>query len=84
MENFNYYGVIGKNGAGVFNHWAGVKKAEPYLQKITYHGFDTFQEAEDWAIGMFEDRFPRLSGKLLYLRVNRAVFFSKLRSGEEL
>lgn len=80
MKNFNFYGVIGKNGVAVFNFWAGVKRSEPYLRKITYHGFDTFQEAEDWAIGMFEDRHPSESGNILRLQLNRPVFFSRLRS----
>lgn len=83
MDNFSYYAVIGKYGLGVFRHWEQVKRIEPYFQKITYRGFDTFKEAEDWAIDMFEDRLPRMSGTILSLCVNQPVFFSKLRNEED-
>lgn len=79
MGNFNYYGVIGKNGMAVMNSWDGVERIQTYIRKCTYHGFDTFQEAEDWVFMMMEDRFPRLSGTVLSLYVNQAVFFKKLR-----
>ena len=83
MAQYNYYGVVGKYGIGVFNSWSRVKAMERYFQKITYHGFDTFKEAEDWTIDRFENSFPRESGKVLSLQVNCAVFVSRLRSGEE-
>lgn len=82
MGNFNYYGVVGKNGVAVMDSWERVLRIEPYFRKITYRGFDTFDEAEAWCLNQFENRFPRESGKLLSLYVNQAVFVSKLRSGE--
>lgn len=83
MSNWNYYGVIGQNGIAVMDSWAGVQKIRKYLRGIACHGFNNFYDAEDWALRMFEERFPRESGKVLSLQVNCAVFVSKLRTGDE-
>lgn len=83
MNHFKFYAVIGRNGVAVMDSWAGVKSVEKYLRKITYHGFDKFCDAEDWALQMFEEWFPREGGKLLSLQLNRIVFVRKLRSEDE-
>lgn len=82
MENFNFYGVVGKNGVAVMDSWERVLRIEPYFRNITYHGFDYFDDAEAWCLNHFENRFPHESGKLISLYPNQAVFFSKLRSVE--
>lgn len=56
-----FYGVIGENGVAVMDSWERVLESKKYLRKITYHGFDTFDEAENWALTMFAVRFPSLN-----------------------
>ena len=82
MGNFNYYGVVGKNGVAVMDSWERVLRIEPYFRNITYHGFNHFDDAEAWCLSQFENRFPRESGKLISLYPNQAVFLRKLRPGE--
>lgn len=68
-----FYGVIGANGVTVMNDWNRVLQASKYLRKITTHKFDTFEEAEDWALTQFADRFPRANTPLS-LSLNWVVY----------
>lgn len=79
MDQFNYYAVVGANGIAVMDSWHGVQNIRKYLRKLSVKGFDTFHEAEDWALLMFEDRFPYLSGLASPLQLNRIVFAKKLQ-----
>lgn len=77
---WNFYSMIGSNGVVIVDSWAEVCKKRKLIHKSSVKGFDTFHEAEGWALVMFADRFPLLADKLLYLRVNRPVFTKFLQS----
>lgn len=79
MSNFKFYGVIGRNGVAVMTSWPRVQKICRYLHHTTYKGFSTFREAEDWALEMFADWFPRVPNPPVSLIPNQAVFLSALK-----
>lgn len=81
MGNFKFYAVVGRNGAAVMNSWEGVQRIRQYLRKASAKGFDEFCEAEDWALTLLADRFPRVNIPLS-LQVNQAVFTRHMSGGE--
>lgn len=81
MQNFKFYGVIGRNGAAVMDSWYGVQSIQTYIYKSSNKGFQTFREAEDWTLMMLADRFPRHNIPLS-LRVNQAVYTRNMKGGE--
>lgn len=81
MQNYDFYGVIGCNGAAVMDSWYGVQSIQTYIHKSSNKGFYTFREAEDWTLMMLADRFPRYNIPLS-LRVNHAVFTRNMKGGK--
>ena len=79
MSNFRFYGVIGHNGVAVMTSWPRVKKIQQYIHHSTCKGFDTFREAEDWALEMFAEWFPRVPNPPVSLIPNTSIFLSALK-----
>lgn len=79
MSNFRFYGVIGCNGVAVMTSWSRVQRIRQYIHHATCKGFNTFHEAEDWALGMFADWFPRVPNPPDSLLPDQAVFLSALK-----
>lgn len=49
MGRFNYYGLYGTNGIGVFTNWNICKRETEYVGDCSrYKGFSNYQEAYDW------------------------------------
>ena len=54
-SNFAYYSAVGCNAVAVFNSWARLQLNKKYFRKLAVKGFDTFEEAENWALLQFDD-----------------------------
>ena len=61
-RNFAYYSAVGCNAVAVFNSWERLQRSRKYFRKLAVRGFDTFEDAENWAlmqfshyVGPFED-----------------------------
>ena len=70
-----YYAVYGSNAVAVFNSWGQVEYCQKYFKAFRTKRFDTFQEAELYALEMCYDYFPR--GRVMpeSLICNDIVFF---------
>lgn len=71
-----FYAVIGRNGVAVMDSWEKAQAIKRYIKKATVRSFETFEEAEDWTLTMFADRFPRVDTPLS-LKLNWAEYVKK-------
>lgn len=76
--NKKFYAVIGYNGVAVMDSWDGAVRIQRYIKKASVMGFETFTEAEDWALCAFSEYLPP-EIFVNYLRPNQAVFRKNLR-----
>lgn len=74
-----FYAVTGRNGVAVMDSWERVMRVRKYIKHATAKGFSTFREAEDWALGVWIDRFPQVDAPLS-LQTNQAIFVSRERA----
>ena len=74
MGNFSFYSVVGWNGVAVMDSWDGVLYIKKYIKKASVKGFDSFDDAVNWALLQFADYLPPEYCNLTYLKLNRAVF----------
>ncbi len=79
MKRHDFYAVTGRNGVAVMDSWERVMRVRKYIKHATARGFSTFREAEDWALGVWADRFPQVDAPLS-LRINQAIFVSRERA----
>lgn len=49
-KRFNYYAAVGSNGATVVDSWGALQRGKAYLENVRFKGFDSFEEAEKWAL----------------------------------
>lgn len=50
MDNFQYYTVVGANGAAVMGSWNRAQAMRQYIRRPSYKGFNDFQVACDWQV----------------------------------
>ena len=74
-----FYAVAGWNGLAVMSSWEGAQKIQKYIKNASVTSFDTFNEAEHWAILMFSQRVPPEYDIVTELKLDRPVFRKHLR-----
>lgn len=79
MRNrYRFYAVWGANGAAVMDSYGGVLRMRKYIYKSTCKGFDSFQEAADWAYYMLADRCPYIDLGPIQFCLNKGVFVGQI------
>lgn len=53
-----FYAIRGTNGAGVFDDWGYAEHCRKYLKKSGIKKFDSFTEAEDYALDILSEILP--------------------------
>lgn len=74
-----YYALIGTNCVAVFDSWVKTEKAQKYAQKPRYKKFETFYEAEAYALELFLVHYPRGYPSISALKINEMLFTQHLR-----
>ena len=72
MMNKKYYGVYGRNGAGVYTDWSKVCVSKPYFQGFKAKRFST----KAAAVGFIVDGLSREYAVLSREHVNEQMFYS--------
>jgi len=77
MSNYKpcFYAVNGSNAVGVFDYWPRARDSRKYVRQHRVKKFDTYEEAEAYALAECALDFPR--GRLMpdELECNNLVFF---------
>lgn len=76
--NFNFYSAVGCNAVGVFNDWSRLQTAKKYIKKCSVKGFDTFEDAENWALMQFSHYLTPFEDAPLKLPLNFVVHKNRL------
>lgn len=68
-----FWGMAGASGVGVMDSQETVLRTRTYLRKATAVSFNSFEEAEKWALDQFAKRFPdRIAPRSL--RLNWVIY----------
>lgn len=76
-----FYVIWGTNGTGVFDDWGYAKHSRKYLKKSGIKKFDSFTEAEGFAIDMLNEILPLNVHVPLNMKVNKLEFCGQLAKG---
>ena len=74
-----FYAVAGQNGLAVASSWEKAQEMRKYIYKAEITSFETFEQAENWAIIGFSQRVPPEYQIVTELKLDRAVFKKYLR-----
>lgn len=74
-----FYSIAGQNGLAVASSWEKAQEMRKYIYKAEIKSFETFEDAENWAILEFSQRVPPEYQVVTYLKLDRAVFKKYLR-----
>ena len=55
MKKIRYYGIAGVNAYGVYDDYTEVLKSKKFIAGFKNKGFNSFEEAKEWAKDMYED-----------------------------
>ena len=73
-----YYAVNGSNAVAVFDTWYQAKDSERYLKQYRVKKFDTFEDAEEYALEQCWLALPRGLALPEELECNEIIFFKNL------
>ena len=78
-SSFPFYSVVGCNAVAVFDSWELVIERKKYIKKMAVKGFDSFFDAEEWALTQFSHYLPRDVDLPVKLPLNFIVFRKHLK-----
>ena len=78
-----FYAIVGRNGVAVVDTPKGAEKLKKYIKEATIQEFSQFENAEFWALAMFQRRSP-VGNRLTYLQPNHAIFNKDISNGKTL
>lgn len=76
-----YYAIVGANGVAVMSAPERAEKLKKYIKRAEIHSFLEFENAEFWALAMFQSRSP-VGSRLTYLQLDHAVFNRDIITGK--
>lgn len=74
-KRFNYYAAVGSNGATVVDSWGALQRGKVYIDDMRFEGFDTFEEAENWALAQLSQEVFIFRKPPTELRLNYVTCF---------
>lgn len=79
VKNGRYYSLVGRNCVAVFNSWDYADKSRKYAVRPYFRKFDTFFQAEAYALEQFLQFYPQGYPPIKQLEVNQIIFTKNQR-----